>query len=59
MAPPIGQGKGDQTFAHCEVLSRLADYCVTFDEDDQAPTYPTRSVEEVSFGRQPVKTKFN
>lgn len=55
MAPPIGRGKGDQTFAHCEVLSRLADYCVTSDEDDQAPTYPTRSAGEVSFGRQPFK----
>jgi len=51
----VGRDREDQTFGHCEVSSRRVDYCVTCDEGDLAPTYPTKSVVATSFDRQPSK----
>lgn len=51
----VGRDKEDQTFGHCGASSRRVDYCVTCDEGDLAPTYPTKSVAATSFDRQPNK----
>jgi len=51
----VGRDREDQTFGHCEVSFRQVDYCVTCDEGDLAPTYPTKSVVATSFDHQPSK----